>query len=98
MLDNLISFWGIQGSRIFDKKRNAETMKVNLDEKMLGLREGKLEGRNYDILLVKPQTYMNLSGQAIQPILSFYKIPPKHLLVVSDDLDQSFGAIKYKPR
>lgn len=97
-MDNLISFWGIQANRVFEKKRNAEIMKISLDEKQLGLREGKLEGKVYDILLVKPQTYMNLSGQSIQPILSFYKIQSTQLLLISDDLDQDFGAIKYKPR
>ncbi len=97
-MDNLISFRGIQANRVFEKKRNAEVMKISLDEKQLGLREGKLEGKVYDVLLVKPQTYMNLSGQSIQPILSFYKIHSTQLLLVSDDLDQDFGAIKYKPR
>ena len=38
------------------------------------------------VLLMKPQTYMNLSGQAISQAARFYKIPPEHVLVVSDEI------------
>lgn len=44
--------------------------------------------------LVKPNTFMNLSGEAIVPIMNFYKIDS--LLVVHDDLDLEFGCIKFK--
>jgi PTH1 family peptidyl-tRNA hydrolase len=44
--------------------------------------------------LVKPQTYMNLSGQAVQPFMSFYKIPMENLIVVHDEIDQAFGSMK----
>ena len=54
--------------------------------------KGKLVGE--DILLVKPQTYMNISGEAIQPMAAYYKIPPKQLIVIHDDLDIPFGQIK----
>lgn len=41
---------------------------------------------------------MNLSGNSIQPILHFYKLPTTQLLVIHDDLDLPFGEIKYKPK
>jgi PTH1 family peptidyl-tRNA hydrolase len=47
-----------------------------------------------DVIFAKPQTFMNLSGEAIQPIMDFYKIDLDHLLVVHDELDIGFGAIK----
>lgn len=47
-------------------------------------------------LLVKPQTFMNLSGQTIQPLLQFYKIAPEHLLVLHDDLDVALGKCRTK--
>jgi PTH1 family peptidyl-tRNA hydrolase len=39
------------------------------------------------VLLVKPQTFMNSSGESVVPLLKFYKVPPSRLLVVYDDLD-----------
>ena len=48
------------------------------------------------VLLLKPQTYMNLSGEAISKAASFYKIPPENILVLCDDI--SFGAGKFRIR
>ena len=50
------------------------------------------------IILAKPQTYMNLSGQAVAPLLRFYKIPPERLLVAYDDLDLPLGAVRLRPK
>lgn len=47
-------------------------------------------------LLAKPQTFMNLSGQAIQPLMQFYKIPPANLLVLHDELDLKLGQCRIK--
>ncbi len=49
------------------------------------------------LLLAKPQTYMNLSGQAIQGLANFYKLPLEQLLVAHDDLDIPFGVIRVRP-
>jgi peptidyl-tRNA hydrolase, PTH1 family len=49
------------------------------------------------IILAKPQTYMNLSGQSVQGLLHFYKIPIENLLVAHDDLDLPFGTIRIRP-
>lgn len=49
------------------------------------------------LLLAKPQTYMNLSGQAIQGLAHFYKLPLEQLLVAHDDLDLPFGTIRVRP-
>jgi PTH1 family peptidyl-tRNA hydrolase len=48
------------------------------------------------VLLVRPQTYMNLSGSAVQPLLAFYKIPPGDLLVVCDDLNLPVGRLRIR--
>jgi PTH1 family peptidyl-tRNA hydrolase len=50
------------------------------------------------IILAKPQTYMNLSGQAAQGLLNYYKIPKENLLVAHDDLDIPFGTIRIRPK
>lgn len=48
------------------------------------------------VLLVKPQTYMNLSGEAVRPLASFYKIPPERVLVVSDETALAPGRIRLR--
>lgn len=53
------------------------------------------EGRK--LILAKPQTFMNLSGQAVQGLLRFYKLPVENMLVVEDDLDLPFCAIRIRP-
>src|SRR5215211_392318 len=50
------------------------------------------------VILAKPQTYMNLSGQAAQGLLNFYKLPMENMLVAHDDLDIPFGTIRIRPK
>lgn len=50
------------------------------------------------LILAKPQTYMNLSGQAAQGLLNFYKLPMENMLVAHDDLDIPFGTIRIRPK
>jgi PTH1 family peptidyl-tRNA hydrolase len=49
------------------------------------------------LILAKPQTYMNLSGQSVQGLLNFYKLPIENLIVAHDDLDIPFGTIRIRP-
>lgn len=49
------------------------------------------------LILIKPQTYMNLSGQAVSSFIRFYKIPRENLLVVYDDVDLPFETLRLKP-
>ena len=48
------------------------------------------------VLLMKPQTYMNLSGEAVGEAARFYKIPPEHVLVISDDVALPLGKIRIR--
>jgi peptidyl-tRNA hydrolase, PTH1 family len=50
---------------------------------------------NNSVLLAKPQTYMNLSGQAAQNIAHFYKIVPQDILVVHDDVSLPLGTMRF---
>lgn len=50
------------------------------------------------LILAKPQTYMNLSGQSAQGLLNFYKLPMENMLVAHDDLDIPFGTIRIRPK
>jgi PTH1 family peptidyl-tRNA hydrolase len=48
------------------------------------------------VLLAKPLTYMNSSGDAVQPLVSFYKIEPDHILIVGDDIDIPVGTLRLR--
>lgn len=48
------------------------------------------------VLVMKPVTYMNLSGEAVRPAADFYKIPPDHILVVSDDTALAVGRLRIR--
>ena len=50
------------------------------------------------VLLMKPQTYMNLSGEAVGQAARFYKIPTDHVLVVSDDITLPIGAMRIRTK
>ncbi len=52
------------------------------------------EFKDQQLLICKPQTFMNLSGESVQAIMSFYKIPMDKLIVIHDDIDQAFGQIR----
>ncbi|MEQ1722063.1 MAG: aminoacyl-tRNA hydrolase [Pseudobdellovibrio sp.] len=54
----------------------------------------KFKIEDTEILLAKPQTYMNLSGQSVVALMNFYKIPKENLLVLHDDIDLPFGSMK----
>jgi len=51
----------------------------------------------HKVLLAKPQTYMNLSGESVAGLVRFYKIPLDRLIVVHDDLDLPFGTLRIRP-
>jgi PTH1 family peptidyl-tRNA hydrolase len=48
------------------------------------------------VIAIKPATFMNLSGEAVQAVVSFYKIPDNQVVVVHDDLDVPFGQIRMR--
>ena len=58
------------------------------------------EGRIADqrVLLMKPQTYMNLSGEAIRDAVNFYKIDPQELIVIYDDIDIPAGTFRIRKK
>jgi len=60
------------------------------------LGSGRIAGR--PVILAKPQTFMNLSGEAVGALARFYKIAPEALLVVYDELDIPFGAIRLREK
>ena len=57
---------------------------------------GKGEYSGKTLYLLKPQTFMNKSGESVKEIKNFYKIPSKQMIIVHDELDISLGKIKIK--
>ena len=75
----------------------ANTHNIEFENRKLGaLASYKLKGRIF--LLLKPNTFMNLSGKAIKYWLDKEKIPMANLLVVTDDLNLSFGTLRFKTK
>ena len=50
------------------------------------------------VILAKPQTYMNLSGQAVGTLVRYYKLPLTNFMVIHDDLDLPLGTIRLRPK
>ncbi len=83
------------GFMLIDKlieRLNARSMRV---QSKAIITTAQYEGRK--IILAKPQTFMNLSGQAVQGLSRFYKIPQENLMVAHDDLDLPFCALRLRP-
>ena len=75
---------------LFVKKLN-----LSYKEKFKGLYI-KTKINNIDVILLKPLTYMNLSGECVRQFVNYYKIKSEDILVIHDDLDMEFGKIKLK--
>ena len=58
--------------------------------------DGSLAGK--PLILAKPQTYMNLSGNAVGTLARYYRIPMDKLLVIYDEIDLSFGTLRFRER
>ncbi len=81
------------GFKILDRIAKQENLEFKT-AKLGTIAEYKLKGRT--LILLKPNTYMNLSGKAVKYWLDTEKIPVENLLVVTDDLNIPFGTIRLK--
>lgn len=54
--------------------------------------------QNQQVIIAKPQTYMNSSGDAVGPLARYYKVPPQNVLIVYDELDLPFGTIRLREK
>ena len=57
----------------------------------------KFSGNNEDYLLIKPTTFMNLSGESVRAVVDYYKIAIEDILIVYDDLSLELGKIRFRP-
>lgn len=58
--------------------------------------EGFIAGEK--VVLARPETFMNLSGESVSPLMQFYKVEPSHLLVIYDDIDLAEGRLRLREK
>ena len=84
------------GFNVINKIADKYEIEVN-KKKFDGLYgDGIIEGEK--VILLKPQTYMNLSGESIKEVVNFYNIEPKEIIVIYDDIDIEKGKIKLRKK
>ena len=97
---------GNPGARYAETKHNIGFITVDYLAEKLGIKinkikhkaiigEGSIGGEK--VLLVKPQTFMNLSGQSVMDIVNFYKVAASNLIVIYDDIDLPVGKVRIRP-
>lgn len=74
----------------------AKELGVSLDKNQHKAKVGQGHVGREKVILVKPQTYMNLSGQAVVALMNWYKLAPEDLLVISDDMDLPTGYLRIR--
>ncbi len=103
----LIVGLGNPGREYAQTRHNAGFLLVDRLAERLGTRFRRLQFKAlttdarygaHKVILAKPQTYMNLSGQAVGALVRFYKVPPERLLVAYDDLDLPLGTVRLRPK
>jgi len=101
----ILVFLGNPGAKYTGSRHNVGFMTAAVLEKRLNVRIDRprfkaltalSELGGEKVLLMKPQTYMNLSGEAVRPAAAFYKVPPEHVLVVSDDVSLPLGKLRVR--
>jgi PTH1 family peptidyl-tRNA hydrolase len=101
----LIVFLGNPGAKYAASRHNVGFMTGDAVGERCGvrisrLRSGALTARcelgGESVLLAKPQTYMNLSGDAVGPLAAFYRVPPERILVVSDEVNLPVGKLRLR--
>ncbi len=101
----IAAFLGNPGLKYNGTRHNAGFMTADAMEKKLGVSINKMRFKaltqtvdigGHKVLLMKPQTYMNLSGDAIVQAVKFYKVPPERVIVVSDETALPIGKLRIR--
>ena len=82
------------GFMVIDKIAEAYDIRVDRLKFKALVGEGRIQGEK--VLLMKPQTYMNLSGESVQELLSFYKVKKEDLIVIFDDISLKLGSTRIR--
>lgn len=101
----IVAFLGNPGLKYNGTRHNAGFMAADAMEKKLGVSINKMRFKaltqtvdigGKKVLLMKPQTFMNLSGDAIVQAANFYKVPPERVIVVSDETALPIGRLRIR--
>jgi PTH1 family peptidyl-tRNA hydrolase len=98
---------GNPGRKYESTRHNVGFMTVDLIAQKFGIKvnrlkhraltgEGRIDGER--VLLAKPQTFMNLSGESVREIVEYYKVPVENLIVIYDDADLQAGVLRIRPK
>ncbi len=102
----LIAGLGNPGKQYRQTRHNIGFMLVDSLAEILDLKFGRVQNKalvtagryqGVKIILAKPQTFMNNSGQAVGALMRFYKLSLEHLLIVCDDVDLPFETLRLRP-
>ncbi|MBS7021173.1 MAG: aminoacyl-tRNA hydrolase [Firmicutes bacterium] len=74
----------------------ADSHHLSFDREKFGGKYCEFQMNGEKVILLKPQKYINLSGEVIKRFIDFYKIPISNILIICDDLDTEVGKIKLK--
>lgn len=105
-VDWLVAGLGNPGQKYQNTRHNMGFLTVDLLAEQKGVKLNKVKFKSaYNILgfagckclVMKPQTYMNLSGEAVREAAQFYKIPPDRVLVIYDDVSLPAGKLRVRP-
>jgi peptidyl-tRNA hydrolase, PTH1 family len=84
------------GFLVVDRLAERHGIRVTRKDSHALIGVGEIDGHR--VMLAKPQTYMNLSGTSLRPLMEKHEIPPDRLAVVYDELDLPWGTLKIKPK
>lgn len=84
------------GFRVIDKLADKYNISVEKIKHKALIGDGVIAGKK--VMLVKPQTYMNLSGESVKEIMSFYKVPLENLIVIYDDTSLELSMIRLREK
>ena len=105
-VDWLVVGLGNPGQKYANTRHNMGFLTVDLLAEKAGVKLNKVKFKSaYNILnfagckclVMKPQTYMNLSGEAVREAVQFYKVPAAHVLVIYDDVSLPVGKLRVRP-
>ena len=104
---HLIVGLGNPGAQYELTRHNAGFLAIDRIAEGLGVRVDRVRFRaltaeatlaDKHVMLMKPQTFMNLSGEAVREAAAFYKIPPENVIVISDDVNFDVGRIRIRAK
>ncbi len=103
----VIAGLGNPGKKYENTRHNMGFLTLDALSEKYGIKVGKIRHKAFvgegniageKVILVKPQTYMNLSGESLREVVAYYKVPIENLLVIYDDMDLETGTLRIRKK